>query len=574
MPQQSPSTHCGTVAAQARGSRSPTPATPDTGNPTPLESDEDAGMNEPDSDAAMSDEESDSEMTEITGQNELGQRTVTHLPKKSATTRSTTKAKAVTPTQAPTSASTGAKRSRVSKKAATTTTTPALLKDPSIALLASNRTPRSRARASAPEAGVDAAGSGSTQTVTDLAAAGTATVNSRAPGAPRRAQVTTPLTQSTGGPPPPLPRLATPNDIAGHDDDGNPIYTTEYHDSLPQLDEALGMFRAHNDRRMATLTAAGTAHPMPNAPGPPTRRRANAEIPVARPTRPIPALNIISQNMRGTGRGGRTNVGTHQANALRQTANPGQPTPPANAGAITGAERQQPTDGEHRFRESESRRFKLDGLASRLRHSATINSTTAVDIALLQECNSTASPKVLLESRYGKYWTQSQPPGGVNDMGRTDVTINTTHQRLAAANKFDTAILVNKRLGEPVLQVDVSCPRATFVTIPDRGLLLVSIHGPFGAVVQDFHDEIISAVQRYSDNGWVPILGGDFNIAPFPGDRSSLSDRANETAHPNVIPMYEQALDVRDYAHLTAPRPPPDTPYSYANPRSNLFTFK
>ncbi|KAJ1895057.1 hypothetical protein LPJ71_006828, partial [Coemansia sp. S17] len=175
MPQQSPSTHCGTVAAQARGSRSPTPATPDTGNPTPLESDKDAGMNEPDSDAAMSDEESDSEMTEITGQNELGQRTVTHLPKKSATTRSTTKAKAVTPTQAPTSASTGAKRSRVSKKAATTTTTPALLKDPSIALLASNRTPRSRARASAPEAGVDAAGSGSTQTVTDLAAAGTAT---------------------------------------------------------------------------------------------------------------------------------------------------------------------------------------------------------------------------------------------------------------------------------------------------------------------------------------------------------------------------------------------------------------
>ncbi|KAJ1811877.1 hypothetical protein LPJ60_006668, partial [Coemansia sp. RSA 2675] len=159
-------------------------------------------------------------------------------------------------------------------------------------------------------------------------------------------------------------------------------------------------------------------------------------------------------------------------------------------------------------------------------------------------------------------------------MARTVVSAGASHQRRTAAALFDTAILVHRRLGEAQLETSVSCPRATFVTVPDRGLLLVSIHGPFKRV-NEFHDDIVAAIERYQNNGWMPIIGGDFNIAPFPGDRATDAVNAEETAHWDIIPNYEQILNVRDYAHYAAPPPPPlSEPYSFTNPRSNLFTFK
>ncbi|KAJ2742630.1 hypothetical protein GGI20_004341 [Coemansia sp. BCRC 34301] len=73
----------------------------------------------------------------------------------------------------------------------------------------------------------------------------------------------------------------------------------------------------------------------------------------------------------------------------------------------------------------------------------------------------------------------------------------------------------------------------------------------------------------------ISIIGGDFNIAPFPGDCESVSDRAHEGAQLHIIPKYEQALDVRDYAHLKARQlGAHEPPRSYSNPRRGLFMFK
>ncbi|KAJ2016851.1 hypothetical protein IWW57_005463, partial [Coemansia sp. S610] len=295
----------------------------------------------------------------------------------------------------------------------------------------------------------------------------------------------------------------------------------------------------------AANAVTANAPSTPTAPAASQRSRNSAVIPTARPTKPIPGLNIISQNLRGTGRGGKTTAGRNAASAT-------------------------PTDGENRFRESSSRTKKLAGLLSRLRRSDKMNAPEAVDIAFMQEFNTMVSPTTLLEARYREYQTCTATPGGSNDMARTEVSAGASHQRRTAAALFDTAILVHRRLGEAQLETSVSCPRATFVTVPERGLLLVSIHGPFKRV-NEFHDDIVAAIERYQNNGWTPIIGGDFNIAPFPGDRATDAVNAEETAHWDIIPNYEQILNVRDYAHYAAPPPPPlSEPYSFTNPRSNL----
>ncbi|KAJ2815005.1 hypothetical protein FBU31_007088, partial [Coemansia sp. 'formosensis'] len=256
---------------------------------------------------------------------------------------------------------------------------------------------------------------------------------------------------------------------------------------------------------------------------------------------PIPALNMIVQNLRGCGKAGRV---------------------------LTN------NNGENRFREAPERTLKLATLISRLRRSTRLNSPGAVDIAFLQEFNTSDNPTTLLEARYREYQTLAATPGGVNDMARPAATATSSRQLQTAAMLYDSAILVHKRFGVAILQPDVSCPRATFVTVPDRGLLLVSIHGPFTEITF-FHEEIVATIRRYCDNGWTPIIGGDFNIAPFPGDRASASGVVHDEAFRHLIPFYQRTLNVRDLAHFLAPPPPLRyLPYSPTRPRRDLFTFK
>ncbi|KAJ2818318.1 hypothetical protein GGI24_005134, partial [Coemansia furcata] len=260
-----------------------------------------------------------------------------------------------------------------------------------------------------------------------------------------------------------------------------------------------------------------------------------------RPSKPIPAINMIVLNLRGCGKAGRT---------------------------VAGA------NGENRFRESNERKLKLYKLLTRLRRSTRQNSPAAVDIAFLQEFNTSTSPTTLLEARYREYQTLAATPGSENDMARPVATATSSRQLQTAAALYDSAILVHKRFGAAILQPEVSCPRATFVTVPDRGLLLVSIHGPFTEVTL-FHEEIVATIRRYCDNGWTPIIGGDFNISPFPGDRSSRIEVACDAASRHIIPHYQRTLNVCDLANFLAPPPPPGyMPYSYSRPRRDIFTFK
>ncbi|KAJ2438060.1 hypothetical protein GGF42_008423, partial [Coemansia sp. RSA 2424] len=238
----------------------------------------------------------------------------------------------------------------------------------------------------------------------------------------------------------------------------------------------------------------------------------------------------------------------------------------------------QHADPDHRYQETASRTTKLAQLTTLLRRNELDRPLEAADIACLQEFSTTDNPATILETRIREYQTFAATPGSANDFARpmVDPTANARSrgQTLAAAERHDTAILIHRRLGEAQLQAAVSCPRATFVTVPARGLLLVSIHGPFKNITV-FHDDIIATVRRYIDAGWIPIIAGDFNVAPFPGDRATSSDRPSLTDHDRIIPAYERLLDVRDYAHLTAPPPPAHgPPYSTSNPRRSLFTHK
>ncbi|KAJ2464920.1 hypothetical protein GGI02_004849, partial [Coemansia sp. RSA 2322] len=281
--------------------------------------------------------------------------------------------------------------------------------------------------------------------------------------------------------------------------------------------------------------------------------RAAAAVPQARPTLPIPGINLISQNLQGTGLGARAYDAHHD-------------------------EWRQFTDTERQYRESKSRTKKLSYLLANLRGSSVRDSHRAIDVAFLQEFNSAANPTTLLLSRFGEYQTFAMPPGHGNDTQRTMATATDNHQRRNTAAMYDTVVLVHRRLGDAELQRETSCPRATFVTVPTRGLLLVSIHGPFmqrAGIVDMFHDGIIDAVQRYITAGWTPIIAGDFNVPPFPGDRESTSSRAYERDNFLIIPRYESSLSMRDYAHHSFPVPPPSAPpYSYTNPRRELFTHK
>ncbi|KAJ1718295.1 hypothetical protein LPJ53_006584, partial [Coemansia erecta] len=74
--------------------------------------------------------------------------------------------------------------------------------------------------------------------------------------------------------------------------------------------------------------------------------------------------------------------------------------------------------------------------------------------------------------------------------------------------------------------------------------------------------------------GWTPLIAGDFNFAPFPGDRASRSDRASESDCLRTIPGYEAALDLVDYANYAAPPSASGIPYSPSNPRRSLFTHR
>ncbi|KAJ2891066.1 hypothetical protein GGI21_005963, partial [Coemansia aciculifera] len=184
------------------------------------------------------------------------------------------------------------------------------------------------------------------------------------------------------------------------------------------------------------------------------RPRDTAAIPEARPTQPIPALNLSCQNMRGSGtRSDLAQLTADNATQRQLDTDPSTPAQPAH---------------DSRFYGSNERSTKLATLITHLRRSDMINSPDAVDIAFLQETTTADSLAVLLESRLREYQAFSATPGGANDSHRTVITEESTGRECAAALKHDTAILVHERLGNAELQASVSCPRATFVTIPAR----------------------------------------------------------------------------------------------------------
>ncbi|KAJ1719418.1 hypothetical protein LPJ53_005819, partial [Coemansia erecta] len=272
--------------------------------------------------------------------------------------------------------------------------------------------------------------------------------------------------------------------------------------------------------------------------------------PPARPTLPLPTLTLLSQNLHGAGTGGQAYVARHNP-----TAEP----------------------GENRFRESAARTAKLAWLLDRLR----LTAPGPTMIGFIQEFNSVDNPENILTRRFREYHTIAGRPGSANDIQRPVADESSSRQRTAAALKFDTAVLVHKSLGTVELIPAASCPRATFVIVPSRGLLLVSVHGPFRKGVTNaasdfyrFHQSIIDAAHRFMEAGWTPLIAGDFNFAPFPGDRASRSDRASESDCLWTIPGYEAALDLVDYANYAAPPSASGIPYSPSNPCRSLFTHR
>ncbi|KAJ2375726.1 hypothetical protein GGI05_007105, partial [Coemansia sp. RSA 2603] len=232
---------------------------------------------------------------------------------------------------------------------------------------------------------------------------------------------------------------------------------------------------------------------------------------------------------------------------------------------------------ENLYRESAQRTAKLAWLLDRLR----LTAKGPAHVGFIQEFNSAENPETLLSRRCREYQTLAGLPGSSNDIQRPVATANSSHQLASAAVKFDTAILVHDSLGPAELVTAASCPRATFAIVPARGLLLVSIHGPFrrgrttaASDFYTFHRSIIDAIHRFMEAGWTPLIGGDFNFAPFPGDRADPSTRAHEADCLRTIPNYEAALDVVDFANYRESPRANGRPYSYTDPRHHLFTHR
>ncbi|KAJ1845829.1 hypothetical protein LPJ57_009156, partial [Coemansia sp. RSA 486] len=206
-----------------------------------------------------------------------------------------------------------------------------------------------------------------------------------------------------------------------------------------------------------------------------TRPRDRASIPSPDRHATIPALNLLCQNMRGIGRGNRAY--SHATNSWQQI-----------------------TDGENRYRESAARTEKLSIFTAALRRDNTQSAAHAIDVAFVQELNCTPDPASLFCARLAEYQVLSPKPGSPNEFQKNLVSADNSTARNTAASLYDTGIFVHQCLGEARLEQDASCTRATFVTVPSRGLLLVSVHGPFdrpAGSMTAFHNDIRLTIDRY-----------------------------------------------------------------------------
>ncbi|KAJ2164225.1 hypothetical protein GGH15_004041 [Coemansia sp. RSA 562] len=213
-------------------------------------------------------------------------------------------------------------------------------------------------------------------------------------------------------------------------------------------------------------------------------------------------------------------------------------------------------NGGKRFRESDERTAKLDELRMAL-NKRNIMSDSRHDFVFLQELNTAISPEELLD-RFPEYTIFAGTPRG-------------------SGRFYDTAVLVSTRFGLAQLEEMASCTRATFVTVPDFGLLLVSVHGPFENI-RAFHHDIISTVMLYQQAGWTPIVAGDFNLAPTPADchgvakRRGMTDSRGMAKRPEegLMHLYTESLGLCNACEVLN---------GLANPRSTInrsiyYTFK
>ncbi|KAJ2498076.1 hypothetical protein GGH96_004619 [Coemansia sp. RSA 1972] len=174
-------------------------------------------------------------------------------------------------------------------------------------------------------------------------------------------------------------------------------------------------------------------------------------------------------------------------------------------------------------------------------------SNSRQDIGFIQELNLENPSQEQLQNLFPGYTTFAGAPRG-------DQTC------------YDTAVLVSTDYGPAKLETKASCSRATFVTISDKGLLLVSIHGPLKKM-QAFHQDIIATVARYQQAGWSPIIGGTFNLAPTPADRRGRPKRHEE----GLMDLYTDTLKLCNaceaLTELANPSPTTDRSQYYTHKR-------
>ncbi|KAJ1800961.1 hypothetical protein LPJ77_006092, partial [Coemansia sp. RSA 2523] len=292
------------------------------------------------------------------------------------------------------------------------------------------------------------------------------------------------------------------------------------------------------------------------------------------------SLNLISQNLRGIGPGGRVDPNAddvrdariasarYTATTLEDSFAQSDPTPAETAAAWQAAAPPPAQNGipedfldKGRFRLSGAQRFKLSQLRTALRRGER-PSDQAVDVAFLQEFTTQNNPRHLMQIRADEYQYFCSRPVPVPQPNGPPTAPNS-----------DTVIAVHSRLGKARFEAAASCPRAVFVTLPDVGILLVNIHGPF-LDKHEWHGDMVDTIMLYVEAGWLPIIGGDFNIAPHPTDRIT-SDRRGEMLEQGIIASYEAALNVRDACAFQHPLPRnPSTTGPQALDRSMFFTFK
>ncbi|KAJ1851332.1 hypothetical protein LPJ76_006145 [Coemansia sp. RSA 638] len=172
------------------------------------------------------------------------------------------------------------------------------------------------------------------------------------------------------------------------------------------------------------------------------------------------------------------------------------------------------------------------------------------------------NPRHLMQVRTDEYKFFSSQPVPVLQPDGTLIAPNS-----------DTVTAVHSRLGKACFEAAASCPRAVFVTLPDVGILLVNIHGPF-LRKHEWHSDMVDMILLYVEAGWVPIIGGDFNIAPHPTDRIT-SDRRGKMLEQGIIASYEAALDICDACTFQHPLPRnPSITGAQALVCSMFFTFK